>query len=214
MNESLQYFEAVAEEWDEIRTGLFPDDLRCTVGCAAALAPGLVAADLGAGTGFLTEELLARGAEVIAVDQSEAMLETLHRKLAPAAGGRLQVRVGTAEALPLPDASVDRVVANMFLHHVEDPAVAIREGARVLRPGGRIVISDLDRHEHEFLLTEQHDRWPGFARADVERWLGAAGFTGIEVRDARATCCGSSSCGGETARIEVFLAVAELPGAA
>jgi ubiquinone/menaquinone biosynthesis C-methylase UbiE len=213
MSGSREYFEAVAGEWDDIRKGLFPDELRETIAGAAELSPGAVAADLGAGTGFLTEALLARGARVIAVDQAEEMLVALGRKLGAQAGDRLELRRGTADALPLPDRSVDRVVANMFLHHVEDPAAALREAARVLRPGGRIVISDLDRHDHEFLLVEQHDRWPGFERSDVEKWLADAGFEAVRITDARATCCGCSESCGETARINVFLAVADLPGA-
>lgn len=212
MIESREYFETVAGEWDVIRSGLFPDALRETVREAAEVAPGQRVVDVGSGTGFLTEGLLAHGARVVAVDPAQGMLDALAAKLGEEAGDRLELHLGEAERLPLPDRSVDRVVANMVLHHVEDPPAALLEAARVLRPGGRIVLADLDRHDHEFLLTEQHDRWPGFERAEVEAWLRSAGFVAVATRDARASCCSTSDCGGESAEIGIFLAVGERPG--
>ncbi|MDX1632073.1 MAG: class I SAM-dependent methyltransferase, partial [Thermoanaerobaculia bacterium] len=192
---SKNYFDTVASDWDRIRQSLFSTDLRSKALSAVPLREGVVAADLGAGTGFLTRGLLDRGVRVIAVDQSEAMLSELRTKTGPAE--RLETRVGEAEKLPLEDRSVDLVFANMFLHHVENPGVAIREMARILAPGGRVVLTDLDAHEHEFLRTEQHDRWLGFHRDDVEGWLRDAGFQETEIRDAEESCCSTSSCGEE-----------------
>ena len=70
-------------------------------------------------------------------------------------------RVGEAESLPIPDVAVDYAFANMYLHHVESPPEAIREMARILKPGGKLVITDLDEHRFEFLRTEHHDRYYG-----------------------------------------------------
>jgi len=210
MTDSTAYFESVATNWDEIRRDLFPDDLRDKALAAAPLRPGALAADLGAGTGFLSEGLLARGLRVVAVDRSPSMLAELERRLG--APGELETRRGTAESLPIADGEVDFVFANMFLHHVEDPAAALAEMARILAPGGTLVLTDLDAHEHEFLRREQHDRWLGFARADVVAWLEAAGLEGAAVGDTRDACCSSSCCGGEKAEISVFLATATKPG--
>jgi len=206
---SEEYFETVAGEWEALRSSFFPDALRGLICDRAAVGAGALAVDVGAGSGFLSVELLARGARVIAVDRSPAMLAELERRLGGRAGAeRLEVRVGSDRALPLADGEADAVVANMFLHHVESPPLALLEMARVLRPGGRLALGDLDRHEHEFLLTEQHDRWPGFEREEVGAWLRAAGFERISVGDARATCCSDSACGSEHADISIFVAEA------
>ncbi|GAB6124672.1 C-GCAxxG-C-C family (seleno)protein [Humidesulfovibrio idahonensis] len=210
---SREYFAKVAEQWDALRSGFFPESVRekalALAGIGAGNGPGLTAADLGAGAGFVTQALLGAGLAVFAVDQSPEMLAELRKRFG--AAGRLTVLEGEAGRLPLPDASVDFVFANMFLHHVDDPQGAIAEMARILRPGGRLVITDLDSHSHGFLLTEHHDRWPGFARADVSAWLQRAGLA-----DAAVDCCGENCCadacdGSDSARISIFAASARRP---
>src|SRR5207244_13130942 len=106
-----------------------------------------------------------RGVEVIAVDESERMLDELRRRIPVSV---VDCGVGRAERIPIDDGAVDYVFANMLLHHVGEPSRAVREMARVLRPGGVVVITDLDSHEFEFLRTERHDRWKGFERVNVE----------------------------------------------
>lgn len=198
------YFDAVAEEWARMRTGFFPEAVRERAIDAVGIAPGMRALDVGAGAGFVARALVAAGARVAAVDASPKMVEVLRR-----AG--LDARAGDAEALPYPDASFERAFANMCLHHVARPPVAIAEMARVLVPGGRLAITDLDAHSFEFLREEHQDRWMGFAREDIARWLREAGLVDVRVEDARATCCTSSSCGSEKADVSIFLATATKP---
>lgn len=205
---SKGYFAQVAGEWDQLRKGFFSEAVRESALTLADITPengpGRTAADLGAGTGFVTEALLAAGLTVFAVDQSSDMLAQLDAKFAHT--GRLTSLIGTAERLPLPAASVDYVLSNMYLHHVDDPARAIAEMARILRPGGTVVITDLDSHSHQFLLTEHHDRWPGFDRADVSGWLADAGFAEARVDCAGQRCCAESCDSSASASISIFAA--------
>ena len=202
---SKPYFDDIAQRWDTVRQSFFSDRVREVALARADVRPGLLAADVGAGTGFLTEAMLRWGLRVIAVDQSQAMLKELVRRLGHPEG--VECRAGEAESLPLADAEVDRVFANMYLHHVESPPAAVREMARVLRPGGTLVLTDADEHSHEFLRTEQHDRWLGFKREDVRRWFEEAGLEDVAVDCVGENCCSKSQGTGESAAISIFVAV-------
>jgi SAM-dependent methyltransferase len=89
-------------------------------------------------------------------------------------------------------------------YHAPDPPRAIREMTRPLKPGGRLVITDADSHSHEWLRTEQHDRWLGFERADIARWFREAGLEEVTVADTNELCCPTSDCGTKAA-ITIFL---------
>lgn len=203
---SREFFDQVASQWDEMRTRFYSDRVREKAMDAAGVVAGRKAADIGAGSGFLTEGLLGRGLEVVAVDQSEEMLSEMRRKFGAA---RVDYRQGESERLPLADAEVDYVLANMYLHHVETPGAAIGEMARVLKPGGRLVITDADEHNFEFLRTEHHDRWLGFKREDIRRWFEGAGLKQVQVSSLEETCCVDSECGSQKASISIFVASGE-----
>jgi len=203
---SKEYFNQVASQWDQMRVSFFSEAVREKALDIAGVQAGKKAADIGAGSGFITEALLRRGIAVVAVDQSQEMLAEMGRKFS---GASVEYRQGEAERLPLTDGEVDYAFANMYLHHVESPGKAIAEMMRTLKPGGRLVITDLDEHNFEFLRSEQHDRWMGFKRDDVRRWLEAAGLKQVAVESVGENCCATSSCGTQSAAISIFVASGE-----
>jgi ubiquinone/menaquinone biosynthesis C-methylase UbiE len=205
---SQPYFDQVAPNWDSMRNSFFSEAVRERALAAAGVQPGALAADIGAGSGFITEALLKAGLRVAAVDQSQAMLEVMQRKFD---GQPVTYHLGTSEALPLEDASMDYVFANMYLHHVEHPLEAIGETTRLLRSGGKVVITDLDEHTFTFLAEEHHDRWMGFKRGDVQRWFEAAGLVEVSVSDVGSHCCADSACGTLHADISIFVAAGTKP---
>jgi ubiquinone/menaquinone biosynthesis C-methylase UbiE len=205
---SAAYFERVAGEWDERRAGYFTEAVREAAIKRAYLRPEFVVADVGAGTGFIAAGLAPHVAKVYVLDGSEAMLAQARRNLA--AYDNVVFEVSEGSALPLPDQSVDAAFANMYLHHCPDPAAAIREMARILRPGGRLIITDMDKHDHEWMRTEMADEWLGFERAQVKGWLRDAGLVNVMVECSEQSCCATPEKTGsdaDRAEIGVFVAV-------
>lgn len=189
-----EYFAEVAEQWDHMRQGFFSEAVRNAAFKAAGLntdAILMTAADIGAGTGFMTEGLVKAGLEVIAVDPVQEMLDVLARK--PYAAYGVQCRLGSAEEIPIDDASVEFVFANMSLHHVERPAIAIAEMLRVLKPGGHVVITDMDTHTLESLRSAHNDRWMGFNRNEIIGWLYSAGASSPQISSVGSCCGGGAS---------------------
>ena len=144
------------------------------------LLPPMVIADLGAGDGS-SALLLSQSAErVIAIDSSEKMLEVARDQARRAGASNVEFRLGEMEEVPIDDASVDLVFFSQSLHHAAHPERALREGHRILRTGGRIVILDLAKHRFEEARELYADEWLGFSEAEMEAMLTGAGF--VDVR--------------------------------
>jgi ubiquinone/menaquinone biosynthesis C-methylase UbiE len=199
-----EYFDKVAPQWDDMRESFFSKAVREKAISVADVSPGEIAADIGCGTGFITEGLVEKDLKIIAVDQSQEMLSEMKRKFSDIED--IDYRLVVADLLPISDESLDYAFANMYLHHVESPQKAIREMARTLKPGGRLIITDLDEHSFEFLKVEHKDRWMGFKRDDVQRWFEEAGMMDVAVSCVGENCCAASSCGKEEASISIFVA--------
>ncbi len=145
------------------------------------LMPPLDIADLGAGEGGLSQLLARRARSVIAVDNSQKMVD-FGSDLARRNGvTNIEYRVGDLEALPIGDGSVDLAILSQALHHAAHPDRAVREAARILRPGGRIAILDLKRHSFEEARELYADLWLGFAEVELDGFLESAGFDDVEV---------------------------------
>jgi ubiquinone/menaquinone biosynthesis C-methylase UbiE len=201
-NETRQYFDSVADQWDQMRRTFFGEGVRVAAIRAANISPGSIVADVGTGTGFIAEAALTAGARVIAIDSSTEMLAQMRTRYV---NKPIELRAGDLDSLPLHNDEVDAVLANMVLHHAPDPAHAICEMARGLKPGGRLVITDADSHTHEWLRTEQHDLWLGFKRTDVATWFEQAGLVDVTVVDTDELCSPTAKCGTRAA-ITIFLA--------
>lgn len=176
------FFEQVGPDWDALRR-VFGDDLLRARAITALVSPPLRVADVGTGTGVLALELARLGLDVVGIDRSEAMLEAARQKWLSEAGatggagrGTLELLAGDAHALPLPDACFDAAFAHMVLHSLEEPERAVREMARVVRPGGRVVLVDFLAHEHAWMGQELGLLWLGFEPEQVRAWLDAAGL--------------------------------------
>ncbi len=145
------------------------------------LMPPMVIADLGAGEGTFSQLLARRSKKVIAVDNSEKMVE-YGRELARKRGVKnLEYRKGDLEEVPIRDATVDLAFFSQALHHAQHPDRAVAEAYRILKPGGRIVVLDLLRHSYEEARELYADLWLGFTEVEVTRYLRQAGFKNIET---------------------------------
>jgi ArsR family transcriptional regulator len=148
----------------------------------AMMIPRVVVADLGAGEGWLSQLLAQNAEKVIAVDNSPKMVEFGKAEAKKKKIANLDYRLGDLEAPPISPNSVDVAVLSQALHHAVNPPHAVAAAARLLRPGGRIIILDLNRHHVDQAREMYGDYWLGFSEADLRQWLKDAGLTRIHVQ--------------------------------
>ncbi len=206
MKTSTDYFAQVAGEWDELRSGFFTEAMRDAAIARARLPEHAAVADVGTGTGFMLAGLLDKAVELVGFDESREMLTIARRNFSPFNQVKFQEAEG--QQLPVEDDRFDAVFANMYLHHVPDPPAAIAEMARILKPGGKLIITDLDSHDQAWMQEAMADRWLGFDRENIRGWYEAAGLDGIDIDCAEGTC----NCSGpaqEDISLSIFVAIGQ-----
>ncbi len=171
-----QYFQEVAGEWDHIRSLYMGDHgVEKAIQTALAGTPRGRLIDIGTGTGRMLEILSLNMTEAIGIDSSHEMLTIARAKL-----DRLDncsVRHADMYRLPFDGGAFDAAVIHQVLHHADDPGAVLAEAARVLKPGGCVVVADFARHDHQELRDVYRHQRLGFDQAGMSGWLKAAGLT-------------------------------------
>jgi len=173
---SQEFFRSSAGQWDAVRRELYGRDAEL-LPLLGLLDENWVVGDLGCGTGRTTAALAPFVRKVIAVDSSSEMLAAAAARLE--SQGNVELRAGDLEALPAGDAELDAAVLMLVLQHVVDPGVVLREVARVLKPGGPVLVVDMEPHDRLDLRERLEHVWQGFTSTQVEGWMTGAGFRGV-----------------------------------
>ncbi len=175
--EADRYFARHADEWDTLREIHGPEKAseEALLSLLSDTPPGHLL-DIGTGTGRIAELLAPYAEHIVALDKSLDMLRVARARLQALAPDKVELAQGDFTNLPFPAASFDTVLLHQVLHFAQDPALAIKEAARVTRPGGRIAVVDLARHELDELRTRHAHARLGFADDTMTKLLTQAGF--------------------------------------
>lgn len=176
---SREFFSSEAGSWQEHRRALFGPGSDLTL-LTALLDPMLAVGDFGCGDGRLTALLADQVRHVVAVDGSAEMLAAARDRV----GERSNVewRLADLERLPVTDRALDVAILSLVLHYLPEPAVAVKEAARTLKPGGRLIVMDMVPHDREELRRSMGHAWSGFDGAQLREWMTTAGLADVRIR--------------------------------
>jgi len=178
------FFARLAPEWDRLRSlHVSEDAVEAAVIDALGGKPIRTLLDLGTGTGRMLQLLAPSAGRALGLDASHAMLAVARANLERAGLSRVELRQGDIYAPPFPRNGFDLVLIHQVLHYLDDPARAIREAARLVAPGGRLLVVDFAPHDLEFLRERQAHRRLGFGREQIVGWLSEAGLDCTLTRD-------------------------------
>ena len=208
--DSVNYFDSIANQWNVIRSEYFNETLKYLV-LSKIDVKDKICADLGCGTGFVSIALSLESKIVFSLDSSKNMLKELYGTVNKNNIKNIYPIIGTMEEIPLFDRSLDAVFTNMALHHVKDAEKAIKEMHRVLKKGGKVIISDVKQHNGLWAKEEMFDEWLGFSNEEIKRWMSDAGFVDIEIESTNLSCKGYSSKG-EYTETGIFIATGRKEG--
>ena len=203
--QAAAYFAERAADWDTIRALHAPEErVEAALMQIIGEKPFRSLLDLGTGTGRMLEVLAPRAVRAVGVDQSAAMLALARSRIDEAGLRHVQLRQGDIYAAPVERDGYDLVVIHQVLHFLDDPARALKEAARAVAPGGRLVIVDFDQHEEDYLRADFAHRHLGFAISEIESLLQEAGLA--DIRSMRVP-----PAPGESGKLTVALWLAEDP---
>jgi len=179
-SQAADYFADNAHRWDEIRS-LYVSEaaVEAAILEAAGEGPFRRLVDLGSGTGRMLTLLGPKAQSAVGLDLSRQMLNIARGNVARAGLAGCELRHGDILGTGLAAGEADLVVVHQVLHYLGEPAAAVAEAARLVGPGGRLLIADFAPHDLEFLRAEHRHRRLGFFDDEIERWLAAAGLTRI-----------------------------------
>jgi ArsR family transcriptional regulator len=172
-SKSEEFFASASGQWDHLRAELFGNRFHLHA-LLALIDPTLTVGDLGCGTGQVSELIAPHVAKVVAVDGSNDMVQSARKRLKGM--HQIEVRRGDMEALPIDDAQLDVAITALVLHHVPEPARALAEMHRVLKPGGRVMVVDMLPHDRVEYQQQMGHVWLGFSEKTTRKFLEGAGF--------------------------------------
>jgi ArsR family transcriptional regulator len=172
-DDAKRFFTGTAAEWDQLREQLYGREF-VNHALAALLPADLVMADLGCGTGQMIERLAPYAGRVIGIDHTRAMLEAARRRLESFAN--VELIEGDLESIPIESNQIDAAIMSLALSYVAEPAGCVREMARVVRAGGRVVIVDVTTHDRADFRREMGQTRLGFSSDEMRELLGDAGL--------------------------------------
>ena len=176
---SQEFFASAAGDWDRLRSDLFGDTFFLW-GVLGLIDPTLVVGDLGCGTGQLSEVVAPYVRQVVAVDSSADMLDAARLRVGGARN--VDLRQGELESLPIEAGELDAAMLSLVLHYSPSPGRALAEVARVLRPGGRVLVVDMLPHERQEYQQQMGHVWLGFSEKQIGKFLTDAGFSDVRTR--------------------------------
>jgi ubiquinone/menaquinone biosynthesis C-methylase UbiE/DNA-binding transcriptional ArsR family regulator len=176
---SQEFFATAAGEWDRLRSDLFGDTFYLW-GVLGLIDPKIVVGDLGCGTGQLTEVVAPYVEKVVAVDSSTDMLDAARQRVG--AARNVDLRQGELESLPIEAGELDAAMLSLVLHYSPSPGRALAEVARVLRPGGRVLVVDMLPHDRQEYQQQMGHVWLGFSDKQIGKFLTDAGFSDVRMR--------------------------------
>lgn len=201
---SKKYFNSIANEWNGLSRTYFKEELRDKVIDKLDLKNKVVA-DLGAGTGFISLKASRYASIVFSLDLSKNMLRELSNEIKSKEIKNIYPIKCNVEKIPLFDESVDIVFMNMALHHANSPNIVLKEINRILKKGGKVIITDVQKHSSLWAKEEMFDVWLGFENIQLEKWYKNAGFIDVSIEDTGLHAVGESSFG-EKVEVGIFIA--------
>ena len=206
VTDTREFFNQVAPDWERLSSSYYDESIKTRLLELEILDRGMTLMDLGSGDGYISRAVAGYVEKVFAVDISREMLKELKNKAAREGISNIETIESDGQDVPLEDGCIDLVCASMYLHHIGEPEIAIREMARVLKPRGIVYLADFYEHSDLELKEKMHDLWPGFKAADLKQWFKNSGFVDIRIEKVQGR--GSRTGTGDKAGTGVFTLLA------